>query len=49
MTQNMRLSLAVESSRWKSTMATYSDSEDESESVRSLGHAEGAKARSVFS
>ena len=49
MTQNIRVPLASELSRWKSTMATYSDSEDESESVRSLGHAEAAKARSVFS
>jgi len=34
--------------RWKSTMATF-DSNEEDESVRSHGHAEAAKARSVFS
>ncbi|CAJ1933810.1 unnamed protein product [Cylindrotheca closterium] len=49
MTQNIRVPLSFELSRWKSTMATYSDSEDESESARSLGHAEASKARSVSS
>merc|ERR1719223_1865063 len=48
-TEDIRVPLASEVGRWKSTMATYNDSEDESESVRSLGHAQAAKARSVFS
>ena len=48
-TQYIRVPLASELSRWKSTMATYSDSEDESELLRPLGHAEVSKARSVSS
>merc|ERR1719223_410755 len=48
-TEDIRVPLASEVGRWKSTMATYNDSEDESESARSLGHAQAAKARSIFS
>jgi hypothetical protein len=49
LSHDFRVPLASDVCRWKSTMATYSDSEDEDESVRSHGHAEAAKARSVFS
>lgn len=48
-TEEIGVSLTSEFGRWKSTMATYSDAEDESESARSLGHAQAATARSVFS
>jgi hypothetical protein len=44
-----RAALSSDVFRWKSTMASYDDSEDEAELDRSLGHTEGAKARSVFS
>jgi hypothetical protein len=44
-----RAALASDAFRWKSTMASYDDSEDEEELDRSLGRAEAAKARSVFS
>lgn len=46
---DLRAPLASDICRWKSTMGTYSDSEDEDESVRSRGHAEVPKASSVFS
>ena len=50
LSQNLRVPLASDLFRWKSTMATYEDSsDDEDESVRSRGHADAAKARSVFS
>lgn len=49
LSRDFRVPLASDVLRWKSTLATYSDSEDEDESIRSHGHAEAAKARSVFS
>lgn len=49
LSHDSRVPLGSDVCRWKSTMATYSDSEDEEESVKSRGHAEAAKARSVFS
>lgn len=44
-----RAALAADVRRWKSTMASYGDYEDEDDSNRSHGHAEAAKARSTFS
>jgi hypothetical protein len=46
----VRAALASDSvNRWKSTLATYGDSDDDEDgsSARSHGHAEAAKARSV--
>eukprot|EP00934_Nitzschia_sp_Nitz4_P006520 Nitzschia sp. Nitz4//scaffold25_size161228//36694//39737//NITZ4_002420-RA/size161228-augustus-gene-0.124-mRNA-1//-1//CDS//3329544556//6510//frame0 len=45
----VRAALASEFNRWKSTMASNPDFEEEGDSIRSHGHAEAAKARSVLS
>jgi hypothetical protein len=45
-----RSALASDALRWKSTMASLSDSDDDEEdSNRSRGHAEGVKARMALS
>lgn len=44
-----RAALASDVLRWKSTVASFRDSDDEEDLNRSHGHAEAAKARSAFS
>jgi hypothetical protein len=46
LSHDFRVPLASDVCRWNSTMATYSDSDDEDEFVISRGYAEAAKARS---
>jgi hypothetical protein len=47
-TWHTRAALVSDVARWKSTLAPYSDSDDEDMFDRSYGHAEAAKVRSAF-